>query len=68
LIADQVLATSANGVATGAILVQAGDIALHLTPWQMAGVGSDGKTVTAGGSSVGTDGRGPRALLRSPAL
>lgn len=33
-------------------VIQAGDLALHLTPWRMAGVGPDGKAVTAGGLSI----------------
>jgi ketosteroid isomerase-like protein len=33
-------------------VIEAGDIALHLVPWQMAGVAPDGKPVTAAGLSV----------------
>jgi ketosteroid isomerase-like protein len=33
-------------------VVQAGDLALHLTPWTMAGKAPDGSAVTADGLSV----------------
>jgi len=42
--------------------IAAGDVALHLTPWKMTGVGPDGSPITASGLSIavlrrGADGR-----------
>ena len=33
-------------------VVQAGDLAVHFTPWQMTGVGPDGSPISASGLSV----------------
>ena len=46
------IAAKAHFTFQGHEVIQAGDIALHLTPWQMAGVGPDGKPVAARGLSV----------------
>ena len=46
------IAAKARFTFQGNEVIQAGDIALHLTPWQMAGVGPDGTPIAASGLSV----------------
>jgi uncharacterized protein (TIGR02246 family) len=46
------IAAKARFTFSGHEVIQAGDLALHLTPWRMAGVGPDGSSITAAGLSV----------------
>jgi ketosteroid isomerase-like protein len=46
------IAAKARFTFHGHEVIQAGDVALHLTPWRMAGVAPDGTAVTASGLSV----------------
>lgn len=46
------IAAKAHFTFLGHEVIQAEDVALHLTPWRMAGVGPDGKGVEASGLSV----------------
>jgi ketosteroid isomerase-like protein len=46
------IAAKARFTFLGHEVIQAEDIALHLTPWRMAGTAPDGTAVTAGGLSV----------------
>lgn len=46
------IAAKAHFTFLGHEVIQAEDVALHLTPWRMAGVGPDGKSVEASGFSI----------------
>jgi uncharacterized protein (TIGR02246 family) len=46
------IAAKAHFTFLGHEVIQAEDVALHLTPWRMAGVAPDGKAVAASGLSV----------------
>lgn len=46
------IAAKAHFTFLGHEVIQADDIALHLTPWRMAGIAPDGTAVTASGLSV----------------
>jgi len=46
------IAAKAHFTFLGHEVIQAEDVALHLTPWRMAGVAPDGKAVEARGLSV----------------
>ncbi len=46
------IAAKARFTFQGHEVIQAGDIALHLTPWRMTGVGPDGAPIAARGLSV----------------
>jgi ketosteroid isomerase-like protein len=46
------IAAKAHFTFLGHEVIQAGDLALHLTPWRMAGVAPDGKGIEARGLSV----------------
>jgi len=46
------VAAKARFTFAGHELIQADDIALHLTPWRMVGVAPDGTALAAGGLSV----------------
>ena len=46
------IAAKAHFTFLGHEVIQAADIALHLTPWRMAGVAPDGTAVAASGLSV----------------
>jgi len=46
------VAAKAHFTFLGHEVIQAEDVALHLTPWRMAGVAPDGKAVEARGLSV----------------
>jgi ketosteroid isomerase-like protein len=46
------IAAKAHFTFSGHEVVQADDIALHLTPWRMSGVGPDGKPVEMQGLSI----------------
>jgi uncharacterized protein (TIGR02246 family) len=46
------IAAKAHFTFEGHQVVQAGDIAVHLTPWRMTGEAPDGAAITAGGLSV----------------
>src|SRR5690349_9394682 len=46
------IAAKAHFTFLGHEVIQAEDIALHLTPWRMAGVAPDGSAVAASGLSV----------------
>jgi ketosteroid isomerase-like protein len=46
------IAAGARFTFLGHEVVQAGDLAVHFTPWRMTGTGPDGKPITGGGLSV----------------
>jgi ketosteroid isomerase-like protein len=46
------IAAKAHFTFLGHEVIEADDIALHLTPWRMAGVAPDGKAIEAHGLSV----------------
>jgi uncharacterized protein (TIGR02246 family) len=46
------IAAKARFTFQGHEVIQADDIALHLTPWRMAGIGPDGQAIEAHGLSV----------------
>jgi ketosteroid isomerase-like protein len=46
------IAAKAHFTFLGHEVIQADDLALHLTPWRMAGVAPDGKAIEASGLSV----------------
>lgn len=46
------IAAQARFTFQGHEVIQAGDVALHLAPWHMTGVGPDGKPMTGDGLSV----------------
>jgi ketosteroid isomerase-like protein len=46
------IAAKARFTFQGHEVIQAGDLALHLTPWHMTGVGPDGGPISAQGLSV----------------
>ena len=46
------IAAKARFTFLGRQVIQAEDVALHLTPWRMAGVAPDGKSIEARGLSV----------------
>jgi uncharacterized protein (TIGR02246 family) len=49
---SEFIAAKARFTFQGHDIVQAGDIALHLTPWRMTGVGADGGPLAADGLSI----------------
>jgi uncharacterized protein (TIGR02246 family) len=46
------IAAKARFTFEGHDVIQAGDVAVHLTPWRMSGVGPDGAPVSGSGLSV----------------
>lgn len=46
------IAAEARFTFLGHEVVQAGDLAVHFTPWRMTGTGPDGQPITGGGLSV----------------
>ena len=46
------ISAKAHFIFEGHEVVQAGDLALHLTPWKMTGVAPDGSPITGSGLSV----------------
>jgi ketosteroid isomerase-like protein len=46
------IAAEARFTFFGHEVIQAGDLAIHFTPWRMTGTGPDGKAITGAGLSV----------------
>lgn len=46
------IAAKARFTFLGHEVIEAGDVALHLTPWAMTGVAPDGSAITSGGLSI----------------
>lgn len=46
------IAAGARFTFLGHEVIQAGDLAVHFTPWRMTGTGPDGKPISGGGLSV----------------
>jgi ketosteroid isomerase-like protein len=58
------IAAKARFSFAGHEVIEAGDLALHLTPWTMTGVGPDGAAITSAGLSIAVLRRGPDGTWR----
>ena len=59
------VAAKAHFTFQGHEVIQAGDVALHLTPWNMTGIGPAGEALSAAGLSVAPVPRGTRGTRGS---